>query len=255
MLLAPLLALGIGLLLGILGGGGSVLTLPLLTEHYGLDPRHAAATSLVVVCATAAVGVVPHALAGRVHWRTGTLFGVSGLVGGALGGAVGARLPDTVLVGAFAVLMLVTAGLMLRPPPVPAPSARSSAGNLAPRRALLAGLGVGSLAGMVGAGGGFLIVPALTLLGGLPVEAAVGTSLLVIGLNTAGGALGYLSGLEIDLGLAARLSVVMVAGVVIGGRLTGRIPTPVLRRSFAVLIVLATALLLWHRMPLLTSVT
>lgn len=240
MAVALMLALLIGLLLATLGGGGSILTMPLLTVWLGLGAREAAATSLVVVGVTALVGLWAHARAGRVHWRTGTTYGFAGLGGAAIGGLVGARLPDAVVLGAFVVMMMLTAVAMLRSKePVAAP---------APKRPGLArsaahGALVGAAAGLVGAGGGFLVVPALALLGGLTIEVAIGTSLLVIAMNAAGGLAGYLTHLDIDWSLAALLSLAGGAGTLAGARFVAHIPRTQLRRAFG-WFVMATAALM-----------
>src|SRR5690348_186250 len=144
---------------------------PLLTYVAGMPTREAISASLVVVGATSAVSVVGHARAGRVRWRTGLLFGATGMAGAFAGGLIGGHLPGRLLMGGFAVLMVSTAVAMLRGRrSAPAPGEnRPSAGRI-----LLIGAGVGLVTGLLGAGGGFLIVPALTLLAGLPVTAAVG---------------------------------------------------------------------------------
>ena len=239
MTVALVLALLIGLLLATLGGGGSILTMPLLTGWLGLGAREAAATSLVVVGVTAVVGLLAHARAGRVHWRTGAIYGLAGLLGATAGGFVGGRLPDEVVLSAFVLMMLVTALAMLRSrEPVGAPPER--AGLV---RSVAHGALVGAAAGLVGAGGGFLVVPALALLGGLSIEIAIGTSLLVIALNAAGGLVGYLAHIEIDWTLAALLSLAGGAGTLAGARFVGRVPRAQLRRAFGWFVIAAAALM------------
>lgn len=112
--LVLVLALLVGVCLGLLGGGGSILTVPLLVYVAGMDAKEAIATSLFVVGVTSAVGVVGHARGGRVRRRTGTLFGAAGMAGAYTGGLVGGRAPDAVLLAAFAVMMIATAAAMLR---------------------------------------------------------------------------------------------------------------------------------------------
>ncbi|CAM2007910.1 sulfite exporter TauE/SafE family protein [Acanthopleuribacter pedis] len=225
------LSLLVGVSLGLLGGGGSILTLPILLYVLGVEVHAAIAMSLFVVGVTAVVGAVQHARRGNVHWRTGWWFSVGGMGGAFLGGKLGAQLSPTLLLSLFAALMLVTAGLMLRgKKTLVTPGA-------APRRqlvrVLLEGFVVGGFTGMIGAGGGFLVVPALVLLGGLPMREAVGTSLMVIALKSFAGLAGYLSHIAIDWALALGVSAAAVAGSFIGARAVHRVAPDQLRRVFA----------------------
>lgn len=232
------LALLVGVSLGLLGGGGSILTVPILTAVAGVDPRAAIASSLLVVGVTSAVSFVQHARAGRVRWRIGGLFGAAGAVGAVLGGLVGAQLPSTLLMLLLAATMVAAAIAMLR--------RRASADESArprPRTALilLPGAAVGVLAGLVGAGGGFLIVPALAVLAGLPMAAAVGTSLMVIAMQTLVGLVAQPALADVPWQLILPFTALAVVGSAIGTALTGRIRDRVLRRAFAALILLVAA--------------
>ncbi|MFE1381735.1 sulfite exporter TauE/SafE family protein [Streptomyces sp. NPDC058740] len=228
----------VGLSLGVLGGGGSILTVPLLVNLAGQDTKEAIATSLFVVGVTSLAALVPHARAGRVRWKAGLLFGVFSMAGAYGGGRIAAHVPDTALLVAFALMMLATAVAMLRGPRREGePQARRPQGRLPLRRIAVEGLGVGAVTGLVGSGGGFLVVPALALLGGLPMGLAVGTSLLVIAMNSFAGLAGHLPGAHIDWRLALLVTAVAVAGSVLGGRLSGRIPQGVLRRAFGWFVV------------------
>ena len=222
------LAVLVGLSLGLLGGGGSILLVPLLVYVADTDPKQAIALSLLVVGITSAVGAVPHARAGRVNWRTAGLFGSAAMVGAYLGGRLGALLPSAVLLMAFAVMMLVTAGAMLRDSGDPEPDGRDHATV----KALAEGLGVGAVTGLVGAGGGFLVVPALVLLGGLSMPAAVGTSLVVIAMKSVAGVAGYLSGVQFDWATAGAVTTATVIGALIGARLVDHVPADRLRDGF-----------------------
>ncbi len=168
------LAVAVGVALGLLGGGGSILMVPLLVYVAGMDAKEAIAASLVVVGVTAAVSVIGHARAGRVRWRTGLLFGAAGMAGALVGGFIGGHLPGQLLMIAFAGMMVATAVAMLRGRKDVDPSKAHA--ELPVGRVLLDGVVVGLVTGLVGAGGGFLVVPALALLGGLPMGVAVGTS-------------------------------------------------------------------------------
>ncbi|MCE7081806.1 sulfite exporter TauE/SafE family protein [Streptomyces sp. ST2-7A] len=230
------LALLIGVSLGLLGGGGTILTVPLLVYVAGMDAKEAIATSLFVVGVTAAVGVIGHARGGRVRWRTGALFGAAGMAGAWAGGLLGGHVPEAALLVAFAIMMIVTAGAMLRgrrPGASDVGEGAHGAERLPAGRVLLDGSVVGLVTGLVGAGGGFLVVPALALLGGLPMPVAVGTSLLVIAMKSAAGFAGYLTAVPIDRALAGAVTASAVVGSLAGARLAGRVPAAGLSRAFA----------------------
>lgn len=237
MTLALTLALSvlIGVSLGLLGGGGSILTVPILVYVAGQDPKVAIATSLLVVGVTAAAGAVSHARAGRVQWRTGLVFGGAAMVGAYAGGRLAAFVPGDWLMVAFGIMMAVTAVAMLRGPDHAdlAPADH----RLAVGRAIGHGLAVGAVTGLVGAGGGFLVVPALVLLGGLPMATAVGTSLVVIAMKSAAGLAGYLATVQLDWGLALGVTIAAVLGTLVGNALVSRVPQDGLRRGFGWFVV------------------
>jgi uncharacterized protein len=244
--LVLVLAVLVGLSLGMLGGGGSILTVPLLVYVAGMDPKEAIATSLVVVGVTSAVGAIAHARGGRVRWRTGLLFGTAGMVGAYAGGRLGGTLPGELLLALFALMMVATSAAMLRSRRVP-----SSDPAHQPRvaRVLLDGVVVGLVTGLVGAGGGFLVVPALALLGGLPMPVAIGTSLVVIAMKSVAGVAGYLSAVELDWGFTGAVTAAAVLGSVIGGRLAGRVPADVLRQAFGWFVLAMGAFVLLQQVP------
>jgi uncharacterized protein len=243
--LVLVLAVFVGLSLGLLGGGGSILTVPLLVYVAGMDAKEAIATSLVVVGVTSAVAVVAHARRGRVQWRTGLLFGVAGMAGAYAGGRLGGHLPGTLLLGLFALMMLATSVAMLRGRPGVEPSSHRPQ----VRRILLDGAVVGLVTGLVGAGGGFLVVPALVLLGGVPMHIAVGTSLVVIAMKSAAGAAGYLATVQLDWSLTAAVTAAAVVGSLAGGRLAGRVPADALRRAFGWFVLAMGVLVLTLQVP------
>lgn len=236
----------VGLSLGLLGGGGSILAVPILVYVAGQDPKTAIATSLIVVGATSAAAAIAHARSGRVRWRTGLLFGVAGMVGAYGGGRIGAFVPDTWLLIAFGVMMLATAVAMLRGRRGATPR---HDGDVPVTRVLVDGVVVGAVTGLVGAGGGFLVVPALVLLGGLPMEVAVGTSLVVIAMKSTAGLLGYLESVSIDWTLAAAVTAVAVVGSIVGGRFAGTIRPETLRRGFAWFVVAMAVFVLGQQLP------
>lgn len=240
------LSLLIGVSLGVLGGGGSILTVPILVYVAGMDPKEAIAASLFVVGVTSAAGVVSHARGGRVRWRSGLVFGAAGLVGAFAGGMLGGRLPGELLLVAFALMMVATSVAMIRGRQVD--QTRKHA-ELPVGRVLLDGAVVGVITGLVGAGGGFLVVPALALLGGLPMSIAVGTSLLVIAMKSLGGLAGYLSSVQLDWGLVSAVTVAAVIGSLVGGRLVGRIPETALRKGFGWFVLVMGGFVLVQQAP------
>ncbi|GGK66725.1 sulfite exporter TauE/SafE family protein [Ornithinimicrobium pekingense] len=230
-----LLSVLVGVSLGLLGGGGSILTVPILAYVAGLDAKEAIAASLFVVGVTSAVSVVAHARAGRVRWRTGLIFGAAGMAGAFVGGLVGGYIPGTVLMIAFALMMLATAVAMIRGRRGPA--AEPTTGDLPVLKVVLEGLVVGLVTGLVGAGGGFLVVPALVLLGGLPMSVAVGTSLLVIAMKSFAGLAGYLTSVQLDWPLVLGVTAAAVAGSFVGARLAGVVPEQALRKGFGIFVL------------------
>ncbi|WP_163376924.1 sulfite exporter TauE/SafE family protein [Dietzia sp. Alg238-R159] len=241
------LAVLVGLSLGLLGGGGSILVVPLLTYIGGLDPKEAIATSLFVVGATSLVSLFGHARKGNVQWRTGLIFGAAGMVGAFLGGLAGGYIPGTVLMVAFAIMMIATAGAMIK-----GRKDRDGQSNDHHHplwRILLDGLVVGAATGLVGAGGGFLVVPALVLLAGLPMTAAVGTSLLVIAMKSFAGLGGYLTSVSLDWPLVAAVTAAAIAGSFVGIRLTSVVPEKALRRGFGFFVLIMGAFVLSQELP------
>ncbi|MBO0876856.1 MAG: sulfite exporter TauE/SafE family protein [Pseudonocardia sp.] len=248
LILAGVLAIAVGLVLGLLGGGGSILTVPLLVYVAGMDAKQAITASLFVVGVTALAGLVAHARAGAIQWRTGLVFGASGMLGAFVGGMLGAHLPSRPLLGGFAVMMLAAATAMLR--------GRRGETRALPARARLPvtrvlphGAAVGLVTGLVGAGGGFLIVPALVLFGGLSMPVAVGTSLLVIAMQSFAGLAGHLTGAPIAWLPTLAITAAAVLGAAVGGKLTGRIAPDALRRAFAWFVLAMGAVVLTQQLP------
>lgn len=225
------LAVLVGVTLGLLGGGGSILTVPLLAYVAGMDAKQAIAASLLVVGVTSAVGAVSHARAGRVQWRVGLVFGAAGMAGAYLGGLLARFVPGSVLLIGFALMMVATAAAMLRGRKTAA-VADQPGHRLPVFKIVLEGLVVGLVTGLVGAGGGFLVVPALVLLGGLPMPVAVGTSLVVIAMKSFAGLAGHLAAVDIEWGIAGMVTAAAVLGGLLGARLTALINPDVLRKAF-----------------------
>ncbi|MFC4117156.1 sulfite exporter TauE/SafE family protein [Nonomuraea zeae] len=237
----------VGVTLGLFGGGGSILAVPVLVYLAGVPAKQAIALSLFVVALTSAVSAIGHARAGRVRWRTGLVFGAAGMAGAYTGGLIGPHLPETLLMAAFAAMMLATAIAMIRdrrtPPATPARH------ELPVLHVIAEGVAVGLVTGLVGAGGGFLVVPALVLLGGLPMGVAVGTSLLVIAMKSLAGLAGYLHSVPIDWSVALPVSAAAVAGGLAGGSLAGRINADRLRTAFGWFVLAMGSFILVQQVP------
>jgi uncharacterized protein len=249
-LLAVPVGLAIGILLGLVGAGGSILTVPVLVYVLGEPVKQATTESLLIVGLTALVGALAAARAGRVRWRVGLAFAAAGAVAALAGTALNRLVDPTAILLGFGLVLLAGAYGMARPRRAPAAHGDTPA-PLRPRVAA-AGAGTGLLTGFFGVGGGFVIVPALTLALGLPMTIAVGTSLLVIAL-TSGAALGaHLASGGMNLGLASGFAAAAIAGAVIGTRLHGRFPELVLRRLFAGLLVLVAIFVIAKNVSLLT---
>lgn len=252
LLVALFLALLVGVSLGLLGGGGSILTVPILRYVVGMEGHSAIAASLLVVGTTSLAGLATHARRGRVQWRTGLIFGGAGMLGAYLSGRIAHRLPAGLLLVVFSVVMFATAIAMLRPERKRGESSRRSgrpAAQLPVPKILLEGLVVGAVTGLVGAGGGFLVVPALVLLGRLPMETAIGTSLLVIALKSFAGFAGYVGHTPLDWSLALSITGFAVVGSFGGAWLAARLSAQSLRRGFGWFVVAMAFFILAREAP------
>ncbi|GAA5512461.1 hypothetical protein Dcar01_01175 [Deinococcus carri] len=254
MILALVGAALIGLSLGLLGSGGSILTVPVLVYLVGEPEKLAIAESLAIVGGISLVGAVPYALKRQIDWRSVLWFGLPGMVGTTLGSALSGHLSGSAQLLLFAVVMLLAAGMMFRP------ARKDDSGTAPPHRSSLRtsleGLGVGVLTGLVGVGGGFLIIPALVLLGGLPMSLAVGTSLTIITLNSVTGFLKHLN-MQGGPGLHGSLILVFTAigilGSFLGARLGKSVSNDGLKRGFAGFLVVMGLYVLATNVPRVLS--
>lgn len=247
----------VGAVMGALGGGGGIIAVPALVYLLGQPPTTATTTSLVIVGITGVVAVAQHARGGRVAWADGAAFGLMGSAGAWLGSRVAVGADPTLTMSLFAVLLALVAWVMWRraggsgrvgdgsPTPAREPWISWRPLRIDPAQALLVlvvASGVGVLTGFFGVGGGFAIVPALTIVMRMPMAAAVGTSLLVITLNSLVGILGRLgTELDLDWALIGVFTAAAVLGSLVGERLGRRLDTVVLQRAFAVMLVLVAA--------------
>jgi hypothetical protein len=236
-----LLGFVIGLTLGLLGGGGSILTVPALVYVVGFSPQAAVTASLIIVGLNSSLGAFLHQRMKTLNWRVALVFGGVGMAAAYFAANLSHLLPATVLMILFALLMLTIGAYMtfVTPP---------SDERLVMRGwpvIIASGLGVGALTGFLGVGGGFLIVPALVVLVGLPMRQAVGTSLVVIAMNSLAGLLGHLHSGAIDMTVVLLFVTAGIAGSLVGARLTGVIKPQMLRTGFAVFVMLLAVALLF----------
>jgi len=239
-LLALPFGIAIGLLLGLVGGGGSILAVPVLVYVLS-QPVHAATTeSLFVVGVAALVGAADHARVGNVRIKTALAFGLAGAVGSLGGTALNRLVGGRSILLAFAALLLLAAWALQRRQGVDAKPVRHPHVHL---RTGAIGLLTGVLTGFFGVGGGFVIVPALVLLLGLPITLAVGTSLAVIALTTASALAAHLVSGGIDWGIATAFATAAIAGALFGRRLGGRLDQRRLSSLFTILLVGVAVLL------------
>ncbi|MER6094739.1 sulfite exporter TauE/SafE family protein [Streptomyces sp. NPDC001728] len=229
----------VGLALGALGGGGSVLAVPVLIYLLGFSPPSAATASLLIVLATSATALYGHAKDGNVRWRTGALFAAAGLVPAALGGLLATRLPEALLTAGFAAVAGIAAVRMLRPASG-AEGVRRSAPAVAG-----AGAGLGAVTGVLGVGGGFLTVPALVQVVGLRMRTAVGTSLLVVAANALAALLARAGTADaLDWAVIAPFAGAAILGAWDGRRLASKVSGDTLRRIFGVVLLGVAGLML-----------
>jgi uncharacterized membrane protein YfcA len=255
-------ALAIGLTLGLLGSGGSILTVPVLVYLVGVPEKAAIAESLAIVGLIATGGVQPYIWRRQVSWSTVALFSLPGMAGAWLGALAATHLAARTQLILFAILMLLASVLMMRRaaadlakasqvPDAPAPPAPPRYGI---ETIMVQGFGIGVLTGLVGVGGGFLIVPALVLLIGLPMHMAVGTSLATITLNSAAGFYKHaqqlpLLGLQLDWHIITLFAIVGIAGSLTGSAIAGYVPQARLRRIFAWFLVAMALFLIYRNAP------
>jgi hypothetical protein len=260
-----ILAVAIGISLGLIGGGGSILAVPTLVYVMGMPPKSAIVTSLAVVGTVSLLGVIPHWKLGNVQLKTAAMFGLSTMVGAYVGARL-ATLPlitGTLQMLLFATMMLLAAIFMIRKsakasssPPTEEPDL-----SLYPKPVckycwlwlISEGIGVGAMTGLVGVGGGFAIVPALVLLAKVPMKQAIGTSLLVIFLNSMAGFLGYFGRVALDWQLMVSFTVAASLGIAAGAYLVRFVRAKHLQKAFGYFLLAMAAFILWQNRTELRS--
>ena len=240
------LGFGIGLSLGLMGGGGSLLTVPALVYLVGQTPQAAVTTSLAIVGANSLMGASFHRAQGTLNWKVALSFGGAGMLVAYLAAGLSKLLPEAVLLVAFALVMLLVGGLMLM-------RGDSDSAEISKPRSLpvviASGAGVGLMTGVLGVGGGFLIVPALVMLVGLPMQMAVGTSLIIIAMNSLAGFLGHAGDGSFNLTLTAIFTAAGLLGTFSGARLNKFLPAGKLQKVFAWFVILLAFFLLYDNLP------
>lgn len=238
-----------GLSLGVMGGGGSILTVPIFVYLLGFDPKLAIAMSLPVVGATSLIGAISHWREGNVKLKTAAVFGVLAMAGAYAGARLAIFLSGSFQLALLAVVMLIAAGSMFRSarrdsrlPAIAASEGRAIATGLL----IPVAVGVGLLTGLVGIGGGFLVVPALVMLARVPMKQAIGTSLLVIAMNSLSGSLGYLGQVTMPWGFIAGFTAVAAGGILAGTWVVRFVSAATLKQAFAVFLLLMGIFIL-HR--------
>ncbi len=238
-----LLAVAIGLSLGLIGGGGSILAVPILVYVMGVNSKAAIAMSLAIVGTVSVIGAIPHWQQGNVNLKTAIAFIPSAMIGAFLGARVTALafITDTFQLICFGIIMAIASILLIRKssrqkaPETDKPTQKSQSvlQNIPQGLAIpLQGFGVGILTGFVGVGGGFLIVPTLVLVAGIPMKEAIGTSLVIIAANSASGFLGYINQVAVDWNLIISFTIAASAGTLLGAYLTRFIEAKQLQKGF-----------------------
>ena len=247
LLLSIVLGFGIGGSLGLLGGGGSILTVPALVYLIGQTPQVAVTTSLAIVGANSALGVFFHRTQGTLNWRVALIFGGTGMIFSYLAAGLSKQFSPNVLMVAFAALMLIVGLVLVRQKPVAQRLVQKD--DLKFWKVLIGGASVGLITGILGVGGGFLIVPALVMLVGMPMHQAVSTSLVVITMNSLSGFLGHLSGMTLDVPVILIFIAAGVIGTFAGSRLGKRLDATLLRKAFALFVIALAVFLLYDNLP------
>lgn len=241
-----------GMLLGVFGSGGSIVTLPALLYLLDVEPKAAIAMSLGIVAVTATVTALQHWHRGNVNLKITAIFAMFGIIGTYAGARLGVVTPVIIQLVLFAVVMYAAAWKMLKPAPQQHKSLGAACAecpdgfcdDLEYGRIAMHGIAVGILTGVVGVGGGFLIVPSLVLLSGLPMKQAVGTSLSIVAIKSFAGFAGYAGVVEIDYSLMVMFTTIAIVGSFAGSQLSERLPADLLKRGFGGFLVLVASYIL-----------
>ena len=246
MILAPILAILIGASLGLLGGGGSILTVPVLVYIIGVEIKQSIALSLAIVGTTALVGSTSHMRAGNINIKVALIFGPFAMVGTFLGTKISVFLTGPMQLTLFAIVMLAASYFMFKGRANL--KANKDIVSLNYSMIIIQALFVGVLTGLVGVGGGFMIVPALVLIANIPMKEAVGTSLLIIAMNSFIGFIGYLNKVAIDWPFLGQFTFFTTVGILIGSRLVQYISQEKLKKTFAIFLVIMSLFIIYQNL-------
>lgn len=258
-LLAILAGAATGIVLGLFGSGGSIIAMPALMVLLDVPAKSAIAMSLGIVAVTATISAWDNWRRGNVDLKISAVFGFFGVIGTYGGARIGVVTPVAVQLVLFALVMYAAAWKMLQRKTVLVQAAQLAVAGGPPldEETIISanlthiaahGIGVGVLTGLVGVGGGFLIVPALVLLSGIPMKMAIGTSLAIVAAKSYAGFAGYVGAVPVDWGLMGSFTAVTVVGSFVGTRLAHRFSQETLKRSFGVFLVLVATYLLLKSM-------
>jgi len=257
-IIGHLLAIGIGISLGLIGGGGSVLAVPILVYIMGVSPKSAIAMTLFIIGVVSLIGVIPHWRRGHVNIKTTFIFGSATMIGAFLGAklAILPLITGTMQMILFAFMMLLAAAFMIKKNSQCATTDTDNKLSLTtyPQPIckfcwlwmMTEGLGVGVLTGLVGVGGGFAIVPALVLLGNIPIKEAIGTSLIIISLNSSAALFGYLGHVNLDWNLMVSFSLAAGFGIIFGSYLSEFIQPRRLQQIFSFFLIAVASFVLFQ---------
>ncbi|MEL6440214.1 MAG: sulfite exporter TauE/SafE family protein [Cyanobacteria bacterium J06621_8] len=251
-IIGHVLAVGIGLSLGLIGGGGSILAVPILIYVMGINPQVAIAMSLMIVCIISIIGMIPHWQQGNIRWKVALTFIPTAMIGATVGSRL-TQLPgvtETIQLVTFGLVMALVSLFMIRRgrQVIPTTNKPSSLKGL-PQWLTVPGegLGVGVLTGFVGVGGGFIIVPTLDIIENIPIRQAIGTSLVIIAASSITGFLNYLNQVTINWQLVATFTLAASCGTLAGGYLNRRIDAKHLQQAFGYFILAVAIFILVKR--------
>ncbi len=246
MIIGYLLATFIGLSLGLMGGGGSILTVPILVYILKMDPKLSIALSLAIVGATSLIGSYGHYKKGNIHLKVAIIFGPFAMLGTFIGAKLSVYFSAAIQLILFAIIMMIASIFMYKGRKESQQIEKSSY-NIA--LIIFEGIVVGIVTGIVGVGGGFLIVPALVLIAGIPMKMAVGTSLLIISLKSITGFIGYYDQFTIPWPFLGTFIVFTGFGIIIGSKLVDHIPAKKLKKIFAIFLLIMGSAIIYKEVP------